>query len=200
MTSLGQFNYYLPITTMFRRLSFAFMYLFKPKWDTGIAVPELARAIANRAPGRALDIGCGTGTNALYLAQLGWQVCGVDFVPSALAQAKRKLGAYPQVQLLIGDVTRLPELPLGERFDLALDVGCFHSLTTDGQRRYVAGLRHWLKPGGLFMLYAFQPEATRGLWGMTREMVEACFADGFRLTNYEQGQGRPSAWYYFERR
>jgi len=179
-----------------RRLAFAWWYLFKPPWDSGIPAPELVRAVAGRPPGRALDLGCGTGTNVRYLAERGWQAAGVDFAPNAVAKARRKLRGL-NAAVLVGDVTQLERLPLPGPFDLALDMGCFHSLSGEGRKRYAAGLRHWTRPGGVYLLYAFQP--AQGQWGLAREAVVAAFADGFTLVNYEQGQGRPSAWYYFER-
>lgn len=185
---------------MRRWLTFAWFYLFKPPWDSGIPAPELVRAVAAREPGNALDLGCGTGTNVRYLAERGWRVTGLDFIPSAIQQAKRKTrGLEARVTLVVADVTRLAQLPLAGPFDLALDMGCFHSLGEAGCAGYLAGLRRWLKPGRPFLLYAFQPDAARNLWGLTRERVEALFHDGFRLTNYEHGIGRPSAWYFFER-
>lgn len=185
---------------MRRWLTFAWFYLFKPPWDSGIPAPELAREIAARPPGNALDLGCGTGTNVRYLAERGWRVTGLDFIPKAIAQAKRKTrGLEDRVTLLVADVTKLAQLALPGPYDLALDMGCFHSLSESGRANYVTGLRRWLKPGGRFLLYAFQPDAERKLWGLTRAQVETLFRKGFTLTNYEQGTGRPSAWYYFER-
>jgi len=179
-----------------RRLAFATWYLFRPPWDSGIPAPELVRAIADRPPGRALDLGCGTGTNVRFLAEHGWQAAGVDFAPNAIARARRRLRGL-NATLLVGDVTQLEKLPLPGPFDLALDMGCFHSLSDEGRTRYAVGLRHWMKPGGRYLLYAFQPGP--GQWGFPREAVVAAFADDFTLTEYEQGHGRPSAWYYFER-
>lgn len=182
-----------------RRLSFTLWYWFqKPPWDSGVPAPELVRALEGRLTGSALDVGCGTGTNVRYLAERGWQATGIDFAPTAIAKARRKLNQL-NATLLVGDVTKFESLPLPGPFDLALDMGCWHSLAPEGQRRYASGLRHWLKPGGQFLLYAFQPDASRQLWGCTRETVLQTFSAGFSLTNYEQGQGRPSAWYYFER-
>jgi SAM-dependent methyltransferase len=183
---------------MLQRLSFALRYLLgKPPWDSGIPAPELVRAIEGRPPGKAIDLGCGTGTNVRYLAAHGWQVTGIDFVPRAIAQARRKLRDLP-AQLLVGDVTRLESLPLHGPYDLALDMGCFHSLPEAGRPRYAACLAGALRPGGRFLLYAWQPGPDGGA-GIAREALRAYFQPGFRLVGYEQGRGRPSAWYYFER-
>ncbi len=182
-----------------RRALFSLLYwISKPRWDTGIPAPELVRAIANRPAGRALDLGCGTGTNVRYLAEHGWQATGVDFVPAAIALARRRLNPLP-ADLRVADVTRLGEVDFPGQFDLALDMGCFHSLSGDGQRSYALGLERWIKPGGIYLLYAWQPEPGGKGRGLTREAVEATFSHGFRLAGYEQGQGRPSAWYYFDR-
>jgi SAM-dependent methyltransferase len=178
-----------------RRLVYSAWYLFKPPWDTGIPAPELVRAIAQRPAGRALDLGCGTGTNVRYLAEHGWQAAGLDFAPDAVARARRKCAGLP-VTLLVADVTRLASLALPGPFDLALDMGCFHALDETGRRAYAAGLAHWLRPGGIFLLYAWLGDGGRS--GPTRATVVAAL-ENFRLTHFELGQGRPSAWYYFER-
>jgi SAM-dependent methyltransferase len=180
---------------MVRWWTFFMHYWGKPPWDSGVPAPELARAVAGKAPGRAIDLGCGTGTNVLYLAERGWQVTGVDFVGRAIAQARRKLRGQA-AQLLVGDVTHLERLPLRGPYDLALDMGCLHSLPEAGRRRYATGLAHVLAPGAVYLLYAFQP-ADGNPAGLTRAEVEATFAPQMRVTGYEQGMGRPSAWYYF---
>src|SRR6266480_276486 len=73
-------------------------------WDSGIPPPELIAVIegARRLPpGRALDLGCGTGTTAVYMASHGWQMTGVDFVPKAIrvARAKASVAGLPVVFL-----------------------------------------------------------------------------------------------------
>lgn len=65
----------------------------KPPWDSGITPPELVALVEGPdalAPGRALELGCGTGTNAVYLARHGWQVAAVDLVDRAVRQARRR--------------------------------------------------------------------------------------------------------------
>ena len=77
-----------------RRLFFSFFYrVGRPPWDSGVTPPELIEAVEGPnalPPGHALDIGCGSGTNSVYLARHGWSVTGVDFAGAAIARAKEK--------------------------------------------------------------------------------------------------------------
>jgi SAM-dependent methyltransferase len=179
-----------------RRFRYSLLYRFSPPWDTGIPAPELIRTVADLPPGRAIDIGCGTGTNLLYLAERGWRVTGIDFIARAISTAKRKLAAFPAT-LLIADVRRMESLTLPGPYDLALDMGCFHGLAPRDRAEYARGLARWMKPGGLFLLYAWQPAFPEDSRGVPREEVESCFGKEFQLFRYEQGTGHPSAWYYF---
>jgi SAM-dependent methyltransferase len=181
-----------------RRITFNLAYLFSPRWDTGIPAPEVIRFIIGITPGNAIDIGCGTGTNLLYLAQQKWRVTGIDFAPLAIARAERKLSGYAKT-LLMADVTKLTELDLPGPYELALDMGCFHSLSGVGRTTYIKGMEKWVKPNGVLMVYAFQPSEHARDKGISKEEMIVYFKDCFELANYEQGQGRPSAWYYFKR-
>ena len=59
-------------------------------WDTNITPPEVMEFLANTTPGAALDLGCGTGTNAITLTRYGWQVTAIDFSYKAIRTARRK--------------------------------------------------------------------------------------------------------------
>ena len=171
----------------------------RPPWDTGIVPPEVERFVASHAPGRALDLGCGTGTNVVYLADQGWTALGVDFAGRAIAKAVRRAsvaGVSRWCEFRVGDVTRL-DGTLGP-FDLALDVGCLHSLPASRRGAYSVGLARLVRPGGTYLLYAFAPGGPAV--GMTREAVAATFADAFEITRIEEGKGQPSAWYTLVRR
>jgi SAM-dependent methyltransferase len=190
---------------MLQRLLYNLWYYFRPPWDTGITPPELVEAIErpNRlGPGRALDLGCGTGTNSLYLARHGWQVVGVDLAVTAITKARRKAKeAGLGVDFYVGDVTRLDFLR--PSFDLALDIGCFHTLDAGGQDRYRDQLRRLLKPGARFMLYAFGPRQGRLMpIGITSDVVRHLFQPDFRLLHTAGGadpSGPSAAWYWLER-
>jgi cyclopropane fatty-acyl-phospholipid synthase-like methyltransferase len=182
-----------------RRILFNTSYLFRPAWDSGIPAPELVEFISGHPAGNALDIGCGTGTNLLYLAQHDWKISGVDFAWLAIAKAKKKVRGYPKT-LLAANVTKLANLVLPGPYDLALDMGCFHSLPIKDRQSYIKGVEKWVKPSGVLMLYAFQPSKASSIPGISREDMQEYFAETFDLSNYEQGMGRPSAWYYFSKK
>ncbi len=185
---------------MLRRLSFSLWYFFHPPWDSGISPPELFDFLAHHPAGRAIDLGCGTGTNVITLAQHGWQVTGIDFAPRAIQTARRKLAeAGVQANLSVGDVTDLKGI-FGP-FDLALDLGCFHGIPS--RSAYLAELSRVLAPGGYWLMYGilkFGSKASRP--GLTPADVEFIQLFGFHLLNRKDGvdkRARPSAWFLFQR-
>jgi SAM-dependent methyltransferase len=181
-----------------RRVLFSLWYWLpgRRRWDTGVTPPELERFVGSHPPGRALDLGCGTGTNAVYLARHGWSAVGVDFAGRALAKARRRArDARVSCTFRVGDVTRLE---VAGPFDLALDIGCLHSIAVAGRAGYAAGLARVVRAGGTFLLYAFAPGGPAV--GLSRDDVGVTFADAFEIVDVEEGKGRPSAWYTLVRR
>ncbi len=180
---------------------FAWMYWIRRlPWDSGISPPELLNYLSSHPPGRAIDLGCGTGTNVITLARHGWQVTGVDFIPQAIARARRKARAAGiQADLRVGDVTRLPDL--SGPYDLALDIGCFHSLPNKDD--YLHELNRLLAPGGHWLLYGFfRPDTNLTGPGLVEADLERILAHGFRLLSRTDGQdqqNRHSAWFLFQK-
>lgn len=152
-------------------LRFNWLYLGKPPWETGITPPELFEYLSQHPPGRAVDLGCGTGTNLLAMARAGWQVTGVDFALRAARMARRKLreaGLPGEVRQ--GDVTRLETVqPIAGQpgYNLVLDIGCYHGLPDAGRDAYRDNLLRILAPGGHFFLYANWRRAKGAAWGLT---------------------------------
>lgn len=127
-------------------------------WDERYAAAEtvwgaapnvwVARELADLPPGRALDLACGEGRNALWLAGLGWQVTGVDFSAVALAKAAAAPGGE-QVDWVVGDATAYAP---GEPMDLALL--CYLQMPADMRRAAVRNAVRGLAPGGLLLVIA----------------------------------------------
>ena len=101
------------------------------------------------APGRALDVGCGSGADAVHLAARGWRVTGVEVVETALARARRRAAeAGVEVRWVGGDVARLGRLGLEPGYDLLYDFGCIQGLPDPARRGAAAGLGHLAAAGG----------------------------------------------------
>jgi SAM-dependent methyltransferase len=132
--------------------------VYRPAYRLGLIVWQrasppadlvaLIEGPARLETGRALDIGCGTGTDTVYLATHGWQVTGVDMVRQALTTARRKATAAGVAPRFVeGDVTRLHDLAVGDGYTLLLDFGCFHTLPEDRRPAYVTSVSRVAAPG-----------------------------------------------------
>ena len=171
-------------------------------WDTNITPPEVMEFMAGTPPGRALDLGCGTGTNAITLTRHGWQVTGVDFVPTAIRRARRKAAAAGlKIDFHCADVTRLGML--AGPYDYVLDIGCLFTLKEGGRMKYADELARLLRPEGRYMLYAWLPRPWKGRTaGISAEEVERLFSPVCVRSRMVIGEekGSASAWYWYQRR
>ncbi|WP_330329032.1 class I SAM-dependent methyltransferase [Streptomyces sp. NBC_00536] len=131
------------------------------------------------APGRALELGCGPGRNALHLASLGFEVDAVDLSPAALAWAgERAAEAGLDVRFHHGDnFDPVAAAAWSGPYDLILDSGCFHHLPPHRRISYLALLERSLAPGGHFSLTCF----AAGEAGMGSELPDADFYREARL-------------------
>lgn len=178
----------------FQQKVFAWLYKRAPSveslaWHREHPPSLLERAIEQRTERtRALDLGCGEGVYAVYLAQQGFSVVGVDFVSAALAEARSRADrAGVDVELRQCDVVDY-EAP--SPFDLVLDSGCLHHLPRGQVGTYRARLDEWLAPGGDYVLVHFA-HRPRMLWvpkgprHMTRAQAVELFAP-FELKAYDE--------------
>src|SRR3954447_6471107 len=125
------------------------------------------------ATGRALDIGCGTGDNSIYLAKHGWQVTGVDFVAKALDKARTKASANKlDISFTQGDATRLTSEGVGANFDLIIDNGCLHGMSSEDRDAYVRGVTAVAAPSARLLLVEFIPGGSFGVPGIDPAEVE----------------------------
>ncbi|MCM2417274.1 class I SAM-dependent methyltransferase [Streptomyces sp. RKAG293] len=124
------------------------------------------------APGRALDLGCGPGRNALHLASLGFEVDAVDLSPAAITWAEdRAREAGADIRFHCADAFALTDTELNGPYDLIYDSGCFHHLPPHRRISYLALLDRALAPGGHLALTCF----AAGEAGMGSELPDTDF-------------------------
>lgn len=109
----------------------------------------LVEELSGVPAGRALDLACGAGRNAIWLAERGWRVTGVDYSEVALAEARRRATERAvDVDWILADLTEWSP-PLGG-FDL---VCVLYLQLPAGERRLVLGrAAEALAPGGTILV------------------------------------------------
>jgi SAM-dependent methyltransferase len=138
-------------------------------------------------PGRALDVGCGTGRDAVYLAKRGWRVTAVDIAGNAIAKARQRAADEGvDVQWVVGDVSALGGLGLDPGYTLVYDFGCLQGLPDSARAGAAAGMTKLAAPGAALVLSAFAP-SRRVLFprGMGEEEISGCFGAGWELIEVE---------------
>ncbi|MCC6740601.1 MAG: class I SAM-dependent methyltransferase [Planctomycetia bacterium] len=121
-----------------------------PPWDTGTPDPLLVGMVESRAilPGRTLEVGCGTGTNAVFLAERGFDVLGVDIAPLAIERARER--AKGRCRFETADF--LATVPAGGPFAFVFDRGCFHAFDeADERERFARNVAAALGEGGVWL-------------------------------------------------
>ena len=127
----------------------------RPPWDKGFPARHLKAAVEDGTvkPGRALVLGCGTGTNAVYLAKKGFDVTAVDIAPTALNLAEEKASkAKVTVRWVLADVLATPSNL--KPFDFIFDRGCYHGVRRGNAQGYVETLEQLSRPGTQVMILA----------------------------------------------
>ncbi len=122
-------------------------------WDSDQPDPHLVEAVQSGlvVPGRALDVGCGTGTNAVWLASQGFDVVGVDVSSRAIERARAKAAEVAD-RCRFEVLDFLSEEPPGGLFDFVFDRGCFHVFDEAADRaRFAERVAAVLKPGGKWL-------------------------------------------------
>lgn len=143
---------------------------------------ELIEGPAALPPGTAIDIGCGTGDSAIYLASHGWQVTGVDVSAKALEKAAAKAAAqHVRVDFRRADATRLSSSGVGTGFTLIFDSGCLHGMSDDARDRYVAELGAIAAPETRLLIFAFTPGGQTGVRGVDHAEIERRFTPQWNL-------------------
>jgi ubiquinone/menaquinone biosynthesis C-methylase UbiE len=158
-----------------------------PPWDVGRPQPafvELVRA-EELSKGRVLDVGCGTGENALYLASDGFSAIGVDLSSRAIAAARAKAAERGlKVEFRAGNALSL-DFKDGV-FDNVIDSGLFHTFPDNDRPAYARQIARVLATRGRYFMLCFSEKEPTD-WGgprrITREEIATTFSSHFKI-NY----------------
>ncbi len=180
-------------------------------WDDRLPPPEVISLADRLDAGRAVDLGSGYGRSSIYLALNGWQVDGVEFVAQAVEESRERAeeeGVSSQIEFHLADITDLDFLQ--EPYDLAIDIGCMHTLRIPELEMYRDSLLRLLKKDAYYLLFAHLRDADDDSEDASRWIEEGTlrqlFKEGFRLAQVDYGITRvpdkptwPSAWFLYRR-
>ena len=156
-----------------------------PPWDIGRPQKEFIELVRRgEVRGSVLDIGCGTGEHALFFAEEGYEVWGIDSAPLAIGKAKEKAATRGlKVQFLVLNALELTRL--NRKFDTATDSGLFHTLSDEDRPVFVNNLEAVLSPSGKYFMLCFSElePAGYGPRRITKQEIQDSFRDGWSI-NY----------------
>jgi SAM-dependent methyltransferase len=162
-----------------------------PPWDTKVPKENVVGwQTAGLIHGEVLDIGCGLGDNAVYLAKQGHEVIGLDISPTALITAERRArDAGVSIRFAVADATKLDGYTAA--FETVIDSGMYHCLDDDGKHAYAAALHRATRPGATLLLSCFSDANPQEAEGLRPPMVseetlrETLGGAGWNITSLE---------------
>jgi SAM-dependent methyltransferase len=170
------------------------------------SLQELIEGDGALAPGTALDLGCGTGDNSIYLAKHGWKVTGVDFVAKAVDKARAKAEANKvAVNFTRADVTRLSSEGVGSDFGLIVDNGCLHGMSPEDRDAYIREVTAVAARDARLLLVEYVTGGSYGVPGIDPDEVNRRFAANWTLLSsgdepaLDHNGKNPARHYLFQR-
>ncbi len=180
---------------------FESVYRGVPPWDIRRPQPEFITLVEKgEIRGSVLEVGCGTGENALFLAASGHEVWGIDSAPTAIEKAKAKaLERGLDATFRVLDALNLQML--GRVFDTVIDSGLFHVFSDEERPVFRNSLDSVLRTGGTYFMLCFS-EREPGSWGprrVTQAEIRSIFRDGWKINfirkaGFDSNYGRAQAW------
>jgi SAM-dependent methyltransferase len=174
-------------------------------WDSSLPPPEVIELAKVLPAGRMLDLGCGPGRACIYLAGLGWQCDGVDFIPEAIERAKAwavSANVAGRTRFYNASVAALDFLQ--PSYDLAVDVGCLHAQTAEVKEIYANNLKRLIRPDGYYLLFARLK--AENISGLSEGEISELFQPDFTIERFEKGTTdfrgtiASSAWVWLRRK
>jgi len=184
------------IVAMMKRWDNAYRNYHRPGWDSGRVAFELRKVVENGTlkPCRTVILGCGTGTNAEYLAGKGFEVTAIDISPTCLVMAKRKSDVSGSgVKWMLADVLSPPDV---KPFEFIFDRGCYHNIRKHNAAGFLKASNKLSKPGTKFMLLAGSAAEKRH-WGPPRikeSEIREDFSPSFKIESMKQ------SWFDLDRK
>lgn len=166
-----------------RETGFDDAYTGTPPWDIGHPQEEFVRlAEAGEIQGDVLDVGCGTGENALYLADRGHSVHGVDAASTAIERAREKARTR-DLESSFNVLDALQLSTLDQRYDTVIDSGLFHVFSDEERPIYAEGLHEVLRPEGRYHMLCFSEHepGSEGPRRVSKEGIRATFNDEWKI-------------------
>ncbi len=154
--------------------------LEKIPWHSEEPAEYLVELVENgMVKGPVLDICCGAGNNAVYLAKRGFRVYGIDISEKAIELAKeRARRENAKCDFIIGDVNNLPYPD--KKFNFIFDRGCFHHIPKELKKKFVDGIVRVLRKGGKYQLNCFS-EKDPYFDGLSNEEIKNYFSKDFEI-------------------
>ncbi|WP_410509505.1 class I SAM-dependent methyltransferase [Methanosarcina hadiensis] len=163
------------------------VYKGKPPWDLDHPQPAFQALIQNGEikPGRALDIGCGRGENAILLAMSGCEVTGIDLAENAISDAKVKAKERNvKVKFVVEDALQMDWLFEEGEFDIVIDSGLFHVMTDEERPVFAQQVHRVLRKGGKYFMLCFSDKEP-GEYDLPRRLskaeIESTFSPLFEI-------------------
>lgn len=150
-------------------------------YGTNCPSEDVAIVLSGKTPGKLLDVGCGTGSNALYAHSLGWKVYGIDGSKTAIEKCQARFPGDMKENFSIANLPVMFGLP--NAYDMVLDIECLYCLPFHEAEYCYREILRVLRPGGMLFMKAFKA----GSWKGKEVVKSARFSEEIDIINLLEG-------------